>query len=274
MRVVKQFLAVVAVAFAGGQGAAAVQENAWLTLVVGAVTAVVAVVVYGWVVRRTERREVTEIARHGAVARTGRGVLIGIGMFAVVIGNIAFLGGYQVHGVGSVTGAIGLLGFMAAAAVTEELIFRGVLFRILEERAGTMISLLVTGVVFGVMHLFNPGASLWGAIAIAIEAGFMLAACYAATRNLWVPIGLHFGWNFAAGGIFSAVVSGNGQPDGLLDATTSGPAVLTGGDFGPEASLYAVVAGAVLTLVFLWLARRRGTIVPRRRRPAGATVLP
>ena len=176
------------------------------------------------------------------------------------------------HGLGSVTGAIGLLGFMAAAATTEELLFRGVLFRVVEERAGTWISLLGTGLVFGLMHLANPDASLWGAIAIAIEAGFMLAACYAATRNLWVPIGLHFGWNFAAGGISGVVVSGNGESDGLLDASTSGPDLLSGGDFGPEGSLYTVGAGLLLTVVFLWIAHRRGNLVPRRRKTADATV--
>ena len=68
----------------------------------------------------------------------------------------------------------------------------------------------------------------------------MLAAAYAATRNLWVPIGLHFGWNFAAAGIFSAEVSGNGESTGCWTASTSGPALLTGGEFGPEASLYTV----------------------------------
>jgi membrane protease YdiL (CAAX protease family) len=270
MRLLKQLLAVAAVAFGGGQAVAAVQGNAWLTLTLGAVTAVLAVLVYAWVVRRTERRAPTEVAGAGAAARIARGVLIGAGMFAAVIVNIALLGGYHVHGLGSVTGAFALLGFMAAAAVTEELLFRGVLFRIVEERTGTWIALLLTGVVFGLVHLLNPDASVWGAIAIAIEAGFMLAACYAATRTLWVPIGLHFGWNFAAGGIFSVVVSGNGQSKGLLDATTSGPALITGGDFGPEGSLYTVAAGVVLTLVFMWLARRRGHIVPRRRRAAGA----
>jgi membrane protease YdiL (CAAX protease family) len=232
---------------------------------------VLAVLVYAWVVRRTERRAPAEVARAGAAARLARGALIGAGMFAAVIGNIALIGGYHVHGLGSVTGALGLFGFMAAAATTEELLFRGVLFRIVEERLGTWLSLLLTGLVFGLMHLANPDATLWGALAITIEAGFMLAACYAATRNLWVPIGLHFGWNFAAGGIFSAVVSGNGASKGLLDATTSGPALLTGGDFGPEGSLYTVLAGLLLTLVFLWLAHRRGHIVPRRRRSAGAT---
>lgn len=268
MRFVKQLFTVAAVALVGWQSVAAVEGNFFLTLVIGAVTAVLGVVVYRWVVQRTERREPAELGLDGWGGKVGRGTLIGFAMFAVVIANIALLGGYHVEGSGSPTGAMGVLGLMVAAAVTEELLFRGVLFRIIEERAGTWIALALTGVVFGAMHLANPDASLWGATAIAIEAGFMLAACYAATRNLWVPIGLHFGWNFAAGGIFSVVVSGNGESKGLLEASTSGPVALSGGVFGPEGSLYAVLAGVVLTLVFLWLAKRRGRIVPRRRRTA------
>lgn len=274
MRLLKQLVAVAAVAFVGGQALAAVEGNDLLTLLLGLSTAVVAVLVYGWVVRRTERRSVNELARPGAGARITRGVLIGFAMFAAVIVNIALVGDYDIDGLGSVSGAVALLGFMAAAAVTEELLFRGVLFRVIEERTGTWIALLLTGVVFGVMHLLNPDASLWGAVAIAVEAGFMLAACYAATRNLWVPIGLHFGWNFAAGGIFSVVVSGNGESEGLLDTSMSGPALVTGGDFGPEGSLYTVAAGVALTVVFMWLAHRRGHLVPRRRKAVGAEPAP
>ncbi|MBO4141551.1 CPBP family intramembrane metalloprotease [Micromonospora tulbaghiae] len=270
MRVVKQLLAVVAVSLVGSWAVVAAQDNAWLSLILGVATAAAAIMVYGWVVRRTEGREVTELARDGAAARLHRGVLIGFAMFAAVIVNIALMGGYHVHGIGSVSGAVGIFGLMAAAAVTEELMFRGLLFRLVEERLGTWLSLLLTGVLFGLMHLLNPDASLWGATAIAIEAGFMLAAAYAATRNLWVPIGLHFGWNFAAGGVFGVVVSGNGESAGLLDATTSGSTLLSGGDFGPEGSLYTVAAGAALTVVFLWLAHRRGHIVRRRRRTVEA----
>lgn len=274
MRLLKQLVAVAAVAFVGGQALAAVEGNDLLTLLLGLSTAVVAVLVYGWVVRRTERRPVTELERSGAGARITRGLLIGFAMFAAVIVNIAFVADYDIDGLGSVTGAVALLGFMAAAAVTEELMFRGVLFRIVEERTGTWIALALTGAVFGLMHLFNPDASVWGAICIAVEAGFMLAACYAATRNLWVPIGLHFAWNFAAGGIFSVVVSGNGESEGLLDTSLSGPALVTGGDFGPEGSLYTVAAGVALTVVFMWLARRRGHIVPRRRKAVVAEPAP
>ncbi|MEU7883329.1 CPBP family intramembrane glutamic endopeptidase [Microbispora bryophytorum] len=266
MRLLKQLVAVAVVAFAGGAITGAVQGNAFLTLVIGVAAAVLAVFVYARVVRWSERRAPVEVARKGAVPAVGRGMLIGAGMFAAVIVNIAFIGGYRVDGLGSVTGAVGLLGFMAAAAVTEELLFRGVLFRIVEEWTGTWIALTLTGLLFGLMHLTNQHANLWGAIAIAIEAGGMLAAAYAATRTLWLPIGLHFGWNFAAAGVFGTEVSGNGAQEGLLNGVTSGPALLTGGDFGPEASPYAVLFGALLTIVFLWLAHRRGTLVPRRRR--------
>ncbi|MDT0427709.1 CPBP family intramembrane glutamic endopeptidase [Streptomyces salyersiae] len=275
MRVVWQLVAVVAVAMVGGNAVSALDGSPWLTLGLGLVTAVASVLVYRWVVGRTERRPVTELARKGAWSAIGRGALIGVAMFGAVMANIAFLGHYDVHGLGSVTGAVGLVGFMAAAAFTEEVMFRGVLFRIIEEYTGTWIALISTGLVFGLMHLANPHADLWGAIAIAIEAGGMLGAAYIATRSLWLPIGLHFGWNFAAAGIFSTEVSGNDTPQGLLDTTTSGPTPITGGAFGPEGSLYSVLFGALVTIGFLWLAHRRGNLVPRRRadRTEAATTL-
>ncbi|MFG1610620.1 CPBP family intramembrane glutamic endopeptidase [Actinoplanes sp. NPDC049265] len=268
MRFVVQLVTVVAVSFAGGQAVTAVSGNPALSLATGLLTAVLAVLLYGWVVRRTEKREVTEVAADRAAGGLARGVLIGVAMFAAVILNIWFLGDFTVNGMGSVSGAIGIFGFMAAAATTEELLFRGVLFRWLEKLTGTWLALLVTGVLFGAAHLANPEGSLWGATAIAVEAGFMLAACYAATRSLWVTIGLHFGWNFALGGLFSATVSGNGDSKGLFDTTLSGSDLVTGGAFGPEGSVYTVGAGVVLTVVFLVLAARRGTVVAPRRRAA------
>jgi membrane protease YdiL (CAAX protease family) len=270
MRFVRQLLVVMAVYALGGGALGAAKGNDWLTLVLGLTVAALAVSVYGWVVRRTEHRPASDVAREGAAARTGRGVLIGGGMFAAVVVNLFAAGHYEVHGLGPVTGALGLLGFMAAVAATEEVVYRGVLFRITEARVGTYAAMASTGLVFGLSHLLNENATVWGGLAIAIEAGFMLAAAYAATRSLWLTIGVHFGWNFAAAGVFGTVVSGNGSSQGLLDASMSGPALLTGGGFGPEGSVYAVGFGALLTVVFLWLARRRGNIVPfGSRRVAG-----
>jgi uncharacterized protein len=229
---------------------------------------VLSLLAYAWVVRRTERRAPVEVAVKGAGGALTRGLLLGFGMFVAVIANIAFLGDYRVDGWGSVTGALAYVGVTAAAAVTEELIFRGVLFRIVEQRLGTWLALALTGLLFGALHLFNEHATVWGALAIAVEAGGMLAAAYAATRTLWLPIGLHFAWNFAEGGIFGTGVSGQDAPQGLLHGVVSGPATVTGGEFGPEASLYALLAGVVVMVAFLWLAHRRGNLVPMRRRAA------
>ncbi len=278
MRLVKQFVAVAAVALVGSMSVSAVHWNTPGTLVLGVATAVLSLLVYSWVVRRTERRAPVEVAVAGAGTALVRGVLFGVGMFAFVIANIALFGGYRVIGWGSAAGAVALFGVMAAAAVTEELVFRGILFRIVERRLGTWATLALTGVLFGLAHLFNPHATLWSSIAIAIEAGGMLAAAYAATRSLWVPIGLHFGWNFAEGGIFGTDVSGQNDPAGLLRAVMSGPTTLSGGGFGPEASVTALLVGVVVTITFMCLARRRGHVVPFRRHtvPAGpaATLVP
>jgi membrane protease YdiL (CAAX protease family) len=263
MRFVKQFLAVLAVMAVGGQATAAMQDNPWLTLTAGLLSAVLVILTYRWIVRRTEHRDVTELA--GGVSRFTAGALIGAAMFASVAVNLAFNGGFHVGGIGSVPNTFGIFGFMAAAAVTEEVLFRGVLFRIVEERLGTYPSLILTGVAFGAMHLLNDKATLWGALAIAVEAGFMLAACFAAFRNLWVPIGLHFAWNFLLAGIFSLTSSGNGLGQGLLDVAITGPELFTGGEFGPEGGVAAIGAGTLLTLIFLVMAHRRGHVV----RPGG-----
>jgi uncharacterized protein len=271
MRLILQLVAVAAIAFGGSLAVNAVDGTWPLTLVLGLATAVLTALVYRWVVGRTERRQVVELSAGGAVGGLTRGVLVGVALFAAVIANIAFLGDYHVAGKGSVTAALATVGFMAAAAVTEELMFRGVLFRIVEGWVGTGIALVLSALVFGALHLPNPHATLWSALAIAVEAGGMLAAAYAATRKLWVPIGLHFGWNFAEGGIFGTEVSGKTGSTGLLKGTLSGPDLVSGGSFGPEASLYALGAGILVTAVFLVIAHKRGNLVPlRKSRRTGA----
>jgi CAAX protease family protein len=274
MRLVKQLAVVVLISLAGAQLTAAVDWNTPLTLVLGFATAVLALLGYRWVVGRTERREVTELRWSGAGTAVARGLLIGLAMFVGVIVNLALLGSYHVTGWGSLTGALALFGFTAAAAVTEELMYRGVLLRIIEGRLGSFGALALTALLFGLSHLLNPHATLWSAIAIAIEAGGMLGAAYIATRNLWVPIGLHFAWNYAEGGVFGTQISGKEAPEGILDGVLSGPAALTGGEFGPEASIYSVAAGLIVTIAFLWLAKRRGHLIASRRTARAATLVP
>jgi hypothetical protein len=85
----------------------------------------------------------------------------------------------------------------------------------------------------------------------------LLGAAYAATGRLWLPIGLHFGWNFAEGPIFGAAVSGTGIGSGLIEGKFEGPNILTGGQFGPEASVVAVIVCLAAAPYFLWRALQR-----------------
>ncbi|GAA0473804.1 CAAX amino protease [Actinoplanes capillaceus] len=266
MRFLLQFVAVVAASFLAGLLSRSADGNVWLSLVAGVAGAVVVTAVYYGVVRATEKREVTELAGRAAASGLIRGTLLGVAIFAVVIGVIAANGGYRIIGIGDdPINAVGLIGFMAAAVTIEELIFRGVLFRHLEKLTGTWPALALSALVFGGMHLLNKDATLWGALCIAISGGGMLTSAYVATRSLWLPIGLHFGWNYAQSAIFGSAVSGNGEQQAVLDSESTGDALISGGQFGPEASVFTVVAGVLVTAAFMWLAHRRGNLMPRRR---------
>jgi membrane protease YdiL (CAAX protease family) len=140
-------------------------------------------------------------------------------------------------------------------AVTEEILFRGELFRLIQKWAGTTVALTVSGLLFGALHLINPGATVWGGLAIAVEAGVLLGVAYTVTRSLWLPIGLHLGWNFAESGLFGATDSGSSFHSGLVLGVPHGTAAISGGGFGPEASIFAIVV-AVAASVWLHRASR------------------
>ncbi|WP_314221778.1 CPBP family intramembrane glutamic endopeptidase [Streptomyces zaehneri] len=263
------FVAVTALA-AGTRSAAG--DNPLLSLLFGAAVVALALAGYAAAVRALEQRPVSELDPTKAASGLRTGTLVGLGLFTATLAIVALFGGYGTEGGVSVGGAVTVLGAMAGVAVTEELLFRGVVFRLLEELTGTRGALTISAVLFGALHLVNPDATVWGALAIAVEGGLMLGAAYAATRSLWLPIGLHLGWNFAESGIYGTTVSGNEDgPAGLLHGVLSGPDALTGGSFGPEAGIAAILVCAVPTVVFLRAAGRRGHLRPRRRSTATPT---
>jgi CAAX protease family protein len=233
----------------------------------GAVVVVaVALAIYlGWV-RYVERRRATEFELAAAGPEIAGGLVLGVGLFSLVIGVLAVLGVFTVAGWGSWTAAaVGFVGALATAVV-EEILFRGWLFRVVRDVGGTWLGVAVSALLFGLLHALNPGASATSTIAIALEAGVLLALAYAATNRLWVPIGLHAGWNFAEGSIFGTPVSGHAPVNTLLNGMLHGPTTLTGGIFGPEASVVAVVVCLLAAAVF---AARVATVNPGARGPYG-----
>ncbi|MGW6422994.1 CPBP family intramembrane glutamic endopeptidase [Nocardia sp. NPDC055053] len=238
-----------------------------LALPVGIGLAGAGVVGYRWLSRTVESRpSVHEFATAGMWFWLWRGILLGSGLFTAMMLLIAAFGGLQGLSWGSVGGFLATAGAMAAVAVAEEILFRGIVFRILEERTGTVVALVVSALLFGAAHLVNGDATLLGTLSIAVTGGTLTAAAYVATRSLWLPIGLHFGWNFIQGGVFGVTVSGSGTAsNGLLHTSLSGSSLLTGGAFGPEASLFALLVCLVPTAVLLRRAARTGQIRHRQR---------
>lgn len=200
----------------------------------------------------------------------GLGLGAGLLVFSAAVGIAALLGVYRVTGEGDLAGLVGaLIGPALFAAISEEMMFRGVLFRWLEEWGGSWAALLITSALFGCAHLLNPHASPIAAAGIAFEAGVMLGAAYMLTRSLWMPMGLHAAWNFAQGEIYDIPVSGT-PVHGLLTARLSGPPLLSGNGFGLEASIIAISVATIFGLFLLWLAIQNGQLVQprwvRRRR--------
>lgn len=133
----------------------------------------------------------------------------------------------------------------------EELLSRGYHFQSLESGTNLVWAVLISSSVFGFLHIFNPGAS-WISTAGIVLAGLFLALPFILTRQLWLSIGLHIGWNFFEGVVFGFPVSGL-DTFRLIRHTVSGPVLWTGGAFGPEAGLLVIPAlllGSVLVITY------------------------
>ena len=138
--------------------------------------------------------------------------------------------------------------------VVEEVIFRGILFRLIADKWNIAVGLTTSSLLFGLAHLGNPGATLWATLAIALASGWLFGMAYAYHQTIWVPIGMHWAWNYLEGGVFGCSVSGTPldyRP--LIAPKISGTDLLSGGAFGPEASIICVAIGIGISIVYTML---------------------
>lgn len=212
-------------------------------------------------VRWWERRPVRELSISRAAPELLAGLMLGGLLFSLVVAALAALGAYSLEVVGSssslVTVIVSMLPKMAIGALVEELIFRLLLLRLLERSLGATGALAISSLIFGLAHLGNAGATPVVGVLLGIELGLLLGAAYLLTRRIWLCAALHLAWNFVQGAVFSIAVSGHAA-DGWLRGHLSGPDWLTGGEFGAEGSIVAVVLCLATSGVLLTLARRRG----------------
>ena len=224
-------------------------------MAIAAVAGMIALAMWVYVgfARFIERREPSDLALSPGLRELGIGLLIGSGLYTAGVLVLMVLGFARIEGMSPVSIMIPAIAMAISSGFLEELLFRGALFRIVEEWLGSWASVIISSVVFGFVHLMNPAATLTGAIFISIEAGLLLAAAYMLTRRLWLGIGFHISWNYTQSAVFGGVVSGGVAEPGLFKTVFTGPDLITGGSFGLEASLIPCL---LATTTGVWLAVR------------------
>lgn len=228
---------------------------------IGVLLAAGAILLLGRAIQRKTLEEIG-ISLRGAFPLILQGALIGVVMTVLVVGVMMLMGWYQIVNVNIDALAVGrALTVFFLVALFEELLFRGVLFWQLDNVFGSWLALLIASAFFGATHLGNANATLWTGLAVAIGGGLSLGAAYLMTRNIWVAVGLHWMWNFLQGPIFGFSVSGNATYK-MLTANVNGPALWTGGSFGAEVGLPALIAATLASVAMLWIAARRRHFLP------------
>lgn len=225
---------------------------------------------YWLFVRLHERRKVDEL--RPTVRGIALGVATGAGLAALAMLLLFALGAYQMTAwQGLQRGLLGVAGLIVVAAMLEEILYRGIVFRILEGGWGTTVALCLQTLLFAANHIANiDGPADFAQDVVTVVAVALVGAfwtlLFVYTRNLWVVCANHAAWNFAIL-LTGAPLSGIGDWMAVapLASRYQGPDWLTGGAFGPEASVLTwVLVGA--GLVVLWaLARSRKRWIPAQR---------
>lgn len=230
-------------------------------------------VIYAFLSKQIEKRDITELDARRLLPDLSVGCLYGGGCMVLSALVMWLLGVYKIDTVAPVwKDIIDDFFLFVIVAVGEELAFRAVLQRMIEERWGSTIALVVSSLIFGFVHYMNENGTVWGSIGIAVAA--VEAASFIYSRTLWMPIGAHLAWNFLQGNVFGLAVSGTKMSGTVIQPALSGPEILTGGAFGAEASIITVVISAAVTAWLIYLAVKRGNYItfrnPWKRQPQAA----
>ena len=217
-----------------------------------------------WVyANRVERREITELSSPGAPAEWARGAGLGVLLGLLTLAPLWGLGVYRIDGWGDTFPLLKQMPEMVLVSVFEELLIRGVVFRIAEQAWGSRRALVLSTLLFVAAHL--PGEITLLGVLVTAAASLAFTAAYQLSRRLWLPIGMHFAWNYLFSAVFSVPVSGH-DAKGWLQGSMSGPSWLSGGAYGVEASAAALLVWAVAAVLMLRRAYARGQFIPRLHR--------
>jgi uncharacterized protein len=142
----------------------------------------------------------------------------------------------------------GLLIFIFVG-INEEMFVRGYCMTVLKQTGSKYVVVIVSSIIFSVMHAFNPGMNPFSYLNLFLF-GLLTAYMTLKSRNIWMPIGYHITWNYLQGNIFGFLVSGNPTPS-MYRLEVGSTTILNGGNFGPEGGI-VVTLMLLLSFLYLW----------------------
>lgn len=224
----------------------------------------VAALLAAWILLRwVDRRPLHGLGfplRRSGLRELAAGVAVGAVALGAVVAVFAAFGWYRYSAeagtlMGWATASGVALVALAVPAAAEEALIRGYPFRALVEGPGAATAVVLSSLVFAVLHGGNPGAGAFALVNIFL-AGVLLAVAVLRTGTLWLATGVHLGWNWAMSGPLDLPVSGlEGFDVPLYDVATAGPAWVTGGAFGPEGGLAGTLGACLGLALVVWLTR-------------------
>ena len=230
-------------------------------IVIAIVESLVAVTCYLVLFRYYEKRKIRELSASTFLKNAMTGFFMGLILQSVFILIIYLAGDFAIAQVNPLSYLLPAFAFSFTAGFVAEILLRGILFRLTEEKTGTIPALIIFTLLFGILHVNSKGATAVSVCATAIQAGLMLSAIYVYSRSLWLPVFLHFAWDFAEPGIYGGINPGISTEKSLLYSKITGSYILTGGEAGPGNSVQSAILCLITSLLFLWLAKRKGNFI-------------
>ncbi len=232
--------------------------------IVGISEALVAVLIYIFLFSFYEKRKITELSPSNFGGNANLGFFSGFLLQSLFIFVIFIAGDYTIVRANSFSEMIPAFIMALTAGFVAEIIIIGIVFRLIEKQFGTGVSITIMIIIFIIAHSGVKDGNLISVLSTSINAGLLLPAAYVFSRSLWLPIFMHFAWDFTEPGIYGAINPSISITKSLFDSKISGQRLLTGGPLGPQNSIQALIICLALGFIFLRLAKKKNNIIPLR----------
>ncbi|WP_281846499.1 CPBP family intramembrane glutamic endopeptidase [Olleya namhaensis] len=219
---------------------------------------------YYYLFQLYEKRKISELSKKNLLTELLGGFTLGFSILSLVILVLYLFDFYQVISFSGFSYFLAPFSFLVIAALMEEIFFRAILYRILENWIGTYITLFVISILFELPHIFNDNVTILSVV-LGLLFGFVHGIMFTYTKRIWLPFAFHLGWNFAQP-FYGSNLSGIDDVGTILNADFNGPDLITGSAYGIEDSILSIGFLLVICIFFLFLSIRGNKIKPLKNK--------